>query len=212
MTFADLFAALETRGVLKRAASKSPTSRRWPRLGSTPRSLEPAWSRRPTGKKRPGLGDWTTTLTRTDTGHPGKSHVHSRSAIPRASCVAVSTGRRARAFARAAAPAHLRPRGRPLPGSSRNLALQAHPQRGALRAQTSRVATRHPGRVAGVPDLLRVGASARRRWRPTPRICKPISATSLTIRKRQPEWEDLFDVADLNAFVTWHGERMGHGT
>ena len=31
------------------------------------------------------------------------------------------------------------------------------------------------------------------------------------IRKHQPTWEDLFDVGHLNAFVTWHGERMGHG-
>ena len=30
-----------------------------------------------------------------------------------------------------------------------------------------------------------------------------------TIRKHQPTWEDLFDAEHLNAFVSWHGERMG---
>jgi hypothetical protein len=33
----------------------------------------------------------------------------------------------------------------------------------------------------------------------------------LNICAHQPEWQDLFDVGYLNDFVTWHGERMGHG-
>jgi hypothetical protein len=31
----------------------------------------------------------------------------------------------------------------------------------------------------------------------------------LNTRKHQPTWDDLFDAVHLNAFVGWHGERMG---
>lgn len=207
MTFADLFDALAARGVLKRAAvQKSYLKTLATALGASLDTcvVETAYRHEATWLER--LEDHFD--ARTDAGHPVSAYSRR------------NTKSELRGLFRLADACGLLPA--PLPP----LLLKATTRQAFARelGQTSpykntRHAERYGLKQADWPPDIQAGwqayrAKCGRRIRETTLAAYTTNLQTYfgylaTICKRQPTWEDLFDVVRLNAFVSWHGERMG---
>ena len=208
MTFADLFAALETRGVLRRAAvKKSYLKTLATALGSSSLEtcvVETAYLEEATWLGR--LEDYFD--ARPQAGHPVSAYTRR------------NTKSELRSLFRLADQHGLLPA--PLPP----LLLKATTRQAFARELGKTSPYKHTGsaeryrlKQADWPPDIQAG------WQAYRTLCgRRIRETTLAayttnlqtffgyvchVRNRPPAWEDLFDVVQLNAFVTWHGERMG---
>ena len=208
MTFADLFAALDTRGVLKRAAVKKSYLKTLATALGSP-SLETCAVETAYREEATWLGRLEDHFdARTAAGHPVSAYTRR------------NTKSELRGLFRLAAAHGLLPA--PLPPAL----LKATTRQDFARElgktspyKNTRSAERYSLRQAAWPPDIQAGWQAYRlacgrRIRETTLVgyvtcLETFFGYLLHICTHQPTWEDLFDAGHLNDFVTWHGERMG---
>ena len=208
MTFADLFAALETRGVLRRAAVKKSYLKTLAMALGSP-SLETCVVETAYREEATWLGRLEAHFdARTAMGHPVSLYTRR------------NTKSELRGLFRLADQHGLLPA--PLPPSLLTVTTRQAFERELKK--TSPYKHPHNGeryglRQAAWPPDIQAGWQAYRvacgrRIRETTmagyaKCLETYFGYLSNIRKRQPAWEDLFDAVDLNAFVTWQGARRG---